>query len=111
VLSNDEQKMARQWCAMPLRSRAQPASGAFFWHEQAQELAEQQPGACLMLHQVLISKRKDENSREICSWRRTTILPCSPEMATVLYLSCSACIFFGRLFDFVTLLTLGGAGR
>jgi hypothetical protein len=57
-----------------------------FWHEQAQELAEQAASACLMLYQVLISKRKDENSWEIGSWRGTTILPCSPEVATVLCL-------------------------
>ena len=38
-----------------------------FWHEQAQELAEQQPGACVMPYQVLISKRKDETSWEIWS--------------------------------------------
>eukprot|EP00435_Cladocopium_sp_Y103_P056384 s1936_g19.t1 len=31
----------------------------------AAELAEQQPGSCLLLYQVLISKRKDENSWEI----------------------------------------------
>ena len=58
-----------------------------FWHEQAQELAEQQPGACVMLYQVLISKRKDENSWEIGSWRGTTLQPCSSDMAIVLELS------------------------
>ena len=68
-----------------------------FWHEQAQELAEQQAGTCLMLYQVLISKCKDENSWEIGSWRGTTILPCSPEMAAVLCLSRSLCVSFGRL--------------
>ena len=62
-----------------------------FWHEQAQELAEQAAGACLMLYQVLISKRKDENSWEIGSWRGTTILPCSPEMVAVLRLGRSVC--------------------
>ena len=34
-----------------------------FWHEQAQELAELQPGTCVMLYQVLISKRKEEKGR------------------------------------------------
>ena len=59
-----------------------------FWHEQAQELAELQPGTCVMLYQVLISKRKEENSWEIGSWRGTTIVPCSTDMATMLHLGC-----------------------
>ena len=59
-----------------------------FWHEQAQELAELQPGTCVMLYQVLISKRKEENSWEIGSWRGTTIVPCSTDMATMLHLDC-----------------------
>ena len=59
-----------------------------FWHEQAEELAAQTAGTSLMLYQVLITKRKDERSWEIGSWRGTSLVPCSAEMATALSLGC-----------------------
>ena len=52
-----------------------------FWHEQAEELAAQTAGTSLMLYQVLITKRKDERSWEIGSWRGTSLVPCAAEMA------------------------------
>ena len=59
-----------------------------FWHEQAEELAAQPAGTSLMLYQVLITKRKDERSWEIGSWRGTSLVPCSAEMATAMSLGC-----------------------
>ncbi|CAL1128595.1 unnamed protein product [Cladocopium goreaui] len=55
-----------------------------FWHEQAEELAAQPAGTSLMLYQVLITKRKDERSWEIGSWRGTSLVACSAEMATAM---------------------------
>ena len=46
-----------------------------FWHEQAEELAAQPAGTSLVLYQVLITKRKDERSWEIGSWRGTYEAP------------------------------------
>ena len=60
-----------------------------FWHEQAEELAAQPAGTSLMLYQVLITKRKDERSWEIGSWRGTSLVPCSAEMATALSPGCT----------------------
>jgi len=58
-----------------------------FWHEQAEELAAQPAGTSLMLYQVLVTKRKDERSWEIGSWRGTSLVPCSAEMATAMSLA------------------------
>ena len=66
---------------MPLCST--PHFRCSFWHEQAQELAEQAAGACLMLYEVLISKRRDENSWEIGSWRDPAVFTGSGRSAVL----------------------------
>jgi len=47
----------------------------------------QPPGTSLMLYQVLISKiskRRDERSWESGSWRGTSLVACTAEMATAM---------------------------
>ena len=63
-----------------------------FWHEQAQERAEQEAGTCLKLYQVLISKRKDENSWEIGSWRDPAVFAGSGRSAVLGRSVCARCL-------------------
>ena len=57
-----------------------------FWNEHATMLAEKQVNEAVLLYQVLVSKRKTENSWELGSWRGTTIQRCPPELETTLFL-------------------------
>ena len=55
-----------------------------FWHEHAEALAEVAVNQAVLLYQVLVTKRKTEESWELQSWRGTSIRDCPPAMAELL---------------------------
>ncbi|CAL1171967.1 unnamed protein product [Cladocopium goreaui] len=55
-----------------------------FWHEHAEELAAQAVNEAVLLYQVLVTKRKSEDSWELSSWRGTSIQECPAAMAELL---------------------------
>ena len=59
-----------------------------FWRDMADKLAAAVSlSSCVLLYQVLVTKKqKDADSRELLSWRGTTILPCPEAMADQLLL-------------------------
>ena len=57
-----------------------------FWHEHAEALAEVAVNEPVLLYQVLVTKRKTEESWELQSWRGTSIRDCPPAMAELLSL-------------------------
>ena len=53
-----------------------------FWREMAEKLAAVAVDSCVLLYQVLVSKKAgDEASWELGSWRGTQILPCPRDLA------------------------------
>ena len=58
-----------------------------FWHEHAEELAAQAVNEAVLLYQVLVTKRKSEDSWELSSWRGTSIQECPAAMAELLMLA------------------------
>ena len=58
-----------------------------FWHEHAEELATKAVNEAVLLYQVLVTKRKSEDSWELSSWRGTSIQQCPAAMAELLTLA------------------------
>ena len=53
-----------------------------FWRDMAEKLASVAVNTCILLYQVLVSKKPgDTASWELGSWRGTQILPCPDELA------------------------------
>ena len=53
-----------------------------FWRDMADKLASVAVNTCILLYQVLVSKKPgDTASWELGSWRGTQILPCPDELA------------------------------
>ena len=57
-----------------------------FWDEHAEELADVAVNQAVLLYQVLVTKRKTEDSWELQSWRGTSIRDCPQAMAELLSL-------------------------
>lgn len=57
-----------------------------FWREHAEKLAAVVQNTCIVLYQVLVSKRKqDQDSWELGSWRGTQIMSCPQDHADRLF--------------------------
>ena len=58
-----------------------------FWREAADSLAAYEVGACVLLYQVLVTKKsEDRDSWELGSWRGTQILDCPDDLADSMFL-------------------------
>ena len=58
-----------------------------FWREAAESLAAYEVGACVLLYQVLVTKKsEDRDSWELGSWRGTQILDCPDDLADSMFL-------------------------
>ena len=79
---NARHKMVLRWCAMLLCNKEQHEWDVPFGMIKPKNW--QPPGTSLMLYQVLISKRRDQRSWEIGSWRGTSLVACAAEMATAM---------------------------